>query len=385
MSCHAFRSTVKFIACTGEELGLLGSDAYAADAKARGEDIRGVLNFDMNGWEGDGLPGPEDLDLNYNAASEDLGLLFAQCAEDYGTGLVVDAFLCPSLTASDHYSFWKRGYKALCGITDNEGYCGHGGHYPYYHTSNDTIANCGDRTFFHGTIKATVATLATLAEPFRITLAEEEVACNESVRVVVGDRELNTSPLTEESVAVEVWSTTEPTPETFLLTEDGIDSMIFLGDVPTSSASPVPGDGVVSVGDADTLTARYVDAVDCNGEIDAVYTAAASVACSGVAPAEVTGLDVAHDSVTRVSWTALADAATYDVAGGMLADLHADGSCVRAECLADDLGTNQWDDGREPPAPRDGYYYLVRAGNAFGDGTYGHDSQGGERSIAACP
>jgi len=35
-------------------------------------------------------------------------------------GLVVDAFLCPSMSASDHYPFWQRGWKALCGITDNE-------------------------------------------------------------------------------------------------------------------------------------------------------------------------------------------------------------------------------------------------------------------------
>ena len=176
MSCYAFESTVKYITCTGEELGLLGSDAYAADAKARGEDIRGVLNFDMNGWEGDGLPSREDLDLSYNAASEDLALVFEQAAADYQTGLEVNAFSCPDMTASDHYSFWKRGYDALCGITDNEGYCGQEGHYPYYHTSSDTIANCGDPSFFYSTVKAAVATLATLAKPFRITFAAESLS-----------------------------------------------------------------------------------------------------------------------------------------------------------------------------------------------------------------
>ncbi|UCF68447.1 MAG: Zn-dependent exopeptidase M28, partial [Acidobacteriota bacterium] len=200
MSCFAFRSTVKYIACTGEELGLHGSDAYAADAKARGEDIRGVLNFDMNGWEGDGLPNPENLDLNYNDASEDLALLFTQCAADYDTGLAVNAFLCPSLTASDHYSFWRRGYKALCGITDNEGYCGRGGHYPYYHSRNDTIANCGQRSFFYSTIKATVATLATLAEPFKITFAEPTLTCDTTTTVLVGDRDLNLDPAIVETV-----------------------------------------------------------------------------------------------------------------------------------------------------------------------------------------
>ncbi len=122
-SCYAFRSTIKYLAVTGEEWGLYGSDAYAADAQARGEDIRAVLNFDMNGWEGDGLPASgENLDLNYNDDSAALAQAYVENAADYNTGLAVDAFYCPSLTASDHYSFWKRGYTALCGITDNEGY-----------------------------------------------------------------------------------------------------------------------------------------------------------------------------------------------------------------------------------------------------------------------
>jgi len=44
---------------------------------------------------------------------------------------------------SDHAPFWFNGYSAICGITDNEGFCGQGGNYPFYHQSSDTIANCG--------------------------------------------------------------------------------------------------------------------------------------------------------------------------------------------------------------------------------------------------
>ena len=44
--------TVKFTAFTGEEEGLYGSEHYAAQARARGEDIIGVLNFDMVSWPG---------------------------------------------------------------------------------------------------------------------------------------------------------------------------------------------------------------------------------------------------------------------------------------------------------------------------------------------
>ena len=120
MAPFAFANTVKFIACTGEEQGLYGSTAYADDAQDRGEQIQAVLNADMIGWQGDGSPSAENLDLNYNTSSQWLGLLFADCASAYATGCPVDAFSCASLTASDHYPFWQNGWSAVCGITDNE-------------------------------------------------------------------------------------------------------------------------------------------------------------------------------------------------------------------------------------------------------------------------
>ena len=384
MSCYGFKSTIKFITCTGEELGLVGSGAYAADAAARGEDIRGVINFDMNGWQGDGIPSPENLDLNYNDPSSDLAMLFAQCAADYNTGLVVDAFLCPSMSASDHYPFWQRGWKALCGITDNEGYCSHGGSYPYYHTKLDTIANCGAPSFFYSTIKATVATLATLAEPFKITFDNQAVPCDQPGRLLLADRDLNTNPATSQTVAVEVWSSSEPVPETIVLTEDGVDSMIFTGEVPTSSGPPVAGDGIVAVAGTDTITARYVDALDCDGGVSVTYTGNASADCA-VVPGEVSALMTDQGVWTHVGWAAVPRADRYDVAGGMVSDLGADRDFSRAACLADDLPAVWWDDTRQDPSPGNGYYYIVRGENAYGSGSYGSGRGGAQRLVTACP
>jgi hypothetical protein len=61
MSCWGFRNTLKFQLWTGEESGLLGSRAYANDAQARNENILGVINTDMPGWEGDGNPAQETV------------------------------------------------------------------------------------------------------------------------------------------------------------------------------------------------------------------------------------------------------------------------------------------------------------------------------------
>ncbi len=302
MSCWSFKSTVKFLNVTGEELGLLGSDAYAGDAQNRGEDIRGVINMDMPGWEGDGIPATENLDLDYNTPSQPLAQAFADAATKYGTGLVVDPIFCPTLNASDHWPFWQRGWTAILGITDNEGYCGHGGNYPYYHTSSDTIPNCGDPSFFHAVVKASVATLAELAEPFKVTFDRPSVACGGTLRVLVGDRDLDADPGSQESAAVEVWSDTETTPEIVTVLERDASDKIFEGSIATTTAPPVHGDGLLSVTPGDAVTGRYVDALDCDGLPNVTYAASVSTDCTAPVISGVgeTGVD---DTQATITWT----------------------------------------------------------------------------------
>ncbi len=302
VACWAFRDTMKFLAVTGEEFGLYGSEAYADDAATRGEKIQGVLNMDMIAWAGDGSPSPENLDLDYNAPSQWLAERFADASAAYATGLAVNPLYCPSLNASDHYPFWQKGWSALCGITDNEGYCGAAGNYPYYHTSNDTQANCGDRTFFHNVVKTSVATLAELAGPFKIAFDRASYGCGVPVHVVVGDRDLNANPAVVESASVQVWSTTEPAGETLLLTERGPDSMIFEGTLPTTTAPPATGDGALSVAPGDVVQARYVDALDCDGGVGVPYTATAATDCTAPVISSVGTADVT-DVAATVTWT----------------------------------------------------------------------------------
>ena len=167
MSNYDFSSTIRFLAVTGEEWGLYGSAHYAAQAAAAGEQIQAVLNADMVGWEGNGSPDPEDLDINYNTSSAWLGSLMTEIADDYPVGLPVNAFQCNDMAYSDHWPFWQRGFSGVCGITDNEGFCGQSGSYPYYHTSSDTIANCGPGgpEFLAGSMRLYLATAGHLAEP----------------------------------------------------------------------------------------------------------------------------------------------------------------------------------------------------------------------------
>ena len=166
MAPYTFEKTVKLIAVTGEEQGLYGSEYCASRAAAAGEQIIAVLDADMTSWQGDGLPtSGENLDVNTNSASAWLGTLLSEAATAYGTGCVINSFPCASMVYSDHAPFWDHGWSAICAIPDNEGSCGQGGEYPYYHTVNDTIANCGDPAFYVTTVKAFIATAAHLAVP----------------------------------------------------------------------------------------------------------------------------------------------------------------------------------------------------------------------------
>jgi hypothetical protein len=60
----------------------------------------------------------------------------------------------------------------------------------------------------------------------------------------------------------------------------------------------------------------------------------------------------------------------YDVASGLLSELHADAAFDRAACLIDDLGAPPMVDVRIP-AVGEAYYYLVRVDGPDGTGTYG--------------
>ncbi len=146
--------TVVFGFWNYEEGGLFGSQAYAAMAKSRGDQILAVINIDMIGWDGNG-------DRRYNAftngeaASTAICMRLNQVATDYQLNvnqlLVTDARAC-----SDHYSFWQQGYPAMLLIED---YYLRADFNPYYHTAQDRFSVM-HLDYFHTMSKLAIATLA---------------------------------------------------------------------------------------------------------------------------------------------------------------------------------------------------------------------------------
>ena len=104
--------SVRFIAFSGEELGLWGSRAYATGAQEADERIIGVLNFDMIGFN----DLRDRLHLVANPASRWLVDLMVDSNSRFQIGLELDILEDPRAGLSDHEPFWARGYDAILGI-----------------------------------------------------------------------------------------------------------------------------------------------------------------------------------------------------------------------------------------------------------------------------
>ena len=103
-------------------------------------------------------------------------------------------------------------------------------------------------------------------------------------------------------------------------------------------------------------------------------------------PGEVIGLELAADAVT-LTWDSAApgagDATRHQVLRGAIAGLPVGGTgaetCASAGTTAASLSDPT------APAPGDGFWYLVRATNTCGTGTWGTTSAGQTRGSTTCP
>jgi len=153
-----FDYTLKFVGFAGEEQGLLGSEAYAAEAAQRGDTIIGVYNFDMIAYEGNNVNIIE-LHAGTGASSGALADITIGVINDYGLALTPQKITTGATDRSDHASFWAYGFPAILGIEDFDDFN------PAYHTTGDRIS-IFDLPYFTDFAKAGIASLAVLAQPY---------------------------------------------------------------------------------------------------------------------------------------------------------------------------------------------------------------------------
>lgn len=155
MSQCTFNLTIRFVAFSGEEQGLLGSYMYVQEASNNGDNIQGTLNADMIGY----AITKEDGDyMNIYENDESMWLFEFTNSIDQLYSDYIDLQLIPAgfEWGSDHYYFWEYGYSALFYAEYNFN--------PYWHTEDDTLENMNMTYDVKGTrlILATLAVLANL-------------------------------------------------------------------------------------------------------------------------------------------------------------------------------------------------------------------------------
>jgi hypothetical protein len=161
-----FEYEIRYIAFSGEEFGLYGSEYYAAQAAAQNDNILAVFNADMIAYTD---IAPEDMDVIAKIANPACGPLadfFIAVADTYTT-LLTYKHMVNSMGYSDHAPFWDHGYLALLNIED--WYVNN----PWYHTPGDTIGSgYNDNDLCTETIKAQIAAVATMAVPYETGIDE---------------------------------------------------------------------------------------------------------------------------------------------------------------------------------------------------------------------
>jgi hypothetical protein len=156
LSQYDFGCTLRYALVTGEEQGLYGSYAYAAEVNSNHENLLGVLNLDMLAYNTPGSNPTVELDTrqysSQNAGDLAIANLFKDAVSAYSIQLTPIIYTSGD-TGSDHASFWAYNYPAILAIED------WGDHTPFYHKTGDQLGslNMGYYTEF---VKAALATFA---------------------------------------------------------------------------------------------------------------------------------------------------------------------------------------------------------------------------------
>ncbi len=153
---YNFAYSIRFLLVSGEEQGLIGSASYAANAAAAGEQIRGVINLDMIGYDGNN-DGRMEIHAGNMSSSQEIGQLIRGNITTWNLGLVSDYLTSGSTTASDHASFWNAGYPAVLLIEDFQDFT------PYYHTTSDRLSTLRS-SYFLENARLAIGSLAMLAQ-----------------------------------------------------------------------------------------------------------------------------------------------------------------------------------------------------------------------------
>ncbi|MFW5713300.1 MAG: M28 family metallopeptidase [Brevefilum sp.] len=162
-----FRRTIKIVFFTGEEQGLLGSQSYVNHYQHEMENILGVFNLDMFGYDSDN---DRCFEIHVGRLPESnlTGGCLADIIEGHKMELKFEYINEDAIGASDHANFWQEGVGAIeVGqnflTNDLPNGCGQRDFNPYYHSENDRIENM-NLDMGHAIARAAIGAVARMAE-----------------------------------------------------------------------------------------------------------------------------------------------------------------------------------------------------------------------------
>ena len=168
-----FKHTLRFIAFSGEEFGLYGSEYAAQLSDNANEDIIAMINMDMIAYRAGSDSRTVDFVTNYSSGSlinycQSMGATYvANWASNSGT---------LSGGTSDHQSYSTHGFPAIFFFEDIGNYS------PYIHTSNDTFAlSTNDFNLAEMFVKCVVASAASLAELVDLSITHTPLGDTQAV------------------------------------------------------------------------------------------------------------------------------------------------------------------------------------------------------------
>jgi hypothetical protein len=173
---HRFAATLQIVAFGAEEYGLIGSEAFAAQASSGVENIVGMINLDMLGYV---APRSKlDLDIISNGLSN----WMRDAAHD------VAALYVPDLPVkngkllrgnSDHSSFWRHGYDAIFFFEDSSTPS------PFIHTIDDVSGLSYNNTELHTmSTQTALALLTSLAGAGEVPVTVQSFSLHHDVGAV---------------------------------------------------------------------------------------------------------------------------------------------------------------------------------------------------------
>ncbi|MBC8459954.1 MAG: M20/M25/M40 family metallo-hydrolase [Deltaproteobacteria bacterium] len=243
LSQQNFDFTIKFIAFSGEELGLFGSKHYAKHVKEQGEDIAGVLNFDMLGHDDDNIL---DIHVVGNMDSEWLVNAFQTASRMYDIDIEFHKIIDPKFVYSDHAPFWEESYSAV--MLSEESSMESPDWPKFIHSAQDNLDKINIQLGERG-IQLAVATLSELADPISLPeptelnpdvavesdsfiLSSSQLAKGDTVNLSASIRNLGTKDVDD----IEFWFTVvTPKGETLVFFEQLIN--LAVGDTKTLHAT----------------------------------------------------------------------------------------------------------------------------------------------------